>query len=218
MSESVKGSSRRDGGRGARTRATRRRITDAATELFVAHGYVATTLEQIAEWAGVAVQTVYFHFGNKRTVLKQAADIADIAAVGDDEAVPLLDRPWLHQLRAETDPHRIVELWVANSREIHERIAGIMGVVREAAVVDPDMAKQWAVNAHQRATAFRVLAELIDGRDALQPGLSLDDATDIAFAVLSIEVYLLLTTQRGWTPERWQRWTTSALTTTLLAR
>ncbi len=68
--------------RAARTRATRRRIVDAATELFVAEGYGATTLEQIAARAGVAVQTVYFHFGNKRTVLKEAVDVA---AVGVDQ-------------------------------------------------------------------------------------------------------------------------------------
>jgi AcrR family transcriptional regulator len=40
----------------ARTRATRRRVADA--ELFIAYGYAATTLEQIAAGVGVAVQTV----------------------------------------------------------------------------------------------------------------------------------------------------------------
>ena len=82
----------------ARTRATRRRIADA--ELFIAHGYAATTLEQIAAGAGVAAQTAYFHFGNKRTVLQQAVDVA---AVGDDEPVAMLERPWLEEARAERD-------------------------------------------------------------------------------------------------------------------
>src|SRR3954468_16587156 len=90
MSETVKS-------RAARTRATRRRIVDAAAELFIERGYGVTTLEQIAARAGVAVQTVYFHFGNKRTVLKEAVDVA---AVGDDEQVALLERPWLGELRA----------------------------------------------------------------------------------------------------------------------
>ena len=57
--------------RGAKTRATQRKIVDAAADLFVTEGYHATTLEQIAVRAGVAVQTVYFHFGNKRSVLKR---------------------------------------------------------------------------------------------------------------------------------------------------
>ncbi len=87
--------------RAARTRATRRRIVDAAAELFIAEGYGTTTLEQIAKRAGVAVQTVYFHFGNKRTVLKEAVDVA---AVGDDEQVALLERPWLEEAARRTRP------------------------------------------------------------------------------------------------------------------
>ena len=36
------------------------------------------------------------------------------------------------------------------------------------------------------------------------------------FALLSIELYLLLTGTRGWTPQRWERWITATLATTLL--
>src|SRR6478672_1599863 len=96
--------------RGTRTRDTRRKIVTAAGELFVADGYHATTLEQIAARAGVAVQTVYFHFGNKRSVLKKAVDVA---AVGDDEPTALLERPWLEQAKAASDPRRVIELWMA---------------------------------------------------------------------------------------------------------
>ena len=157
MSETVKP-------RAARTRATRRRIVDAAAELFVERGYGVTTLEQIAVRAGVAVQTVYFHFGNKRTVLKEAVDVA---AVGDDEPVALLERPWLEELRAEPDPRRVVELWAATSTAIYTRVGPIMAVVRDAAVIDPDMAAQWATNEAQRATAFHTLATVLDERRAL---------------------------------------------------
>src|SRR5215207_10336852 len=79
-------------GRAEQARATRRRIIAAAASQFVAHGYGATLLDQVAEQAGVAVQTVYFHFGNKRTLLKEALDVA---AVGDDEPVPVMERPWV---------------------------------------------------------------------------------------------------------------------------
>src|SRR6478735_9621832 len=105
--------------RAARTRATRRRIVDAAAELFIERGYGVTTLEQIAARAGVAVQTVYFHFGNKRTVLKEAVDVA---AVGDDEPVALLERPWLDQAKAASEPRRVIELWMANGRSILTRV------------------------------------------------------------------------------------------------
>jgi AcrR family transcriptional regulator len=196
--------------RAARTRATRRRIVDAAAELFVAEGYGTTTLEQIAKRAGVAVQTVYFHFGNKRTVLKEAVDVA---AVGDDEQVALLERPWLDEVRAEPDPRRVVAVWAANGRNIYQRIGPIMRVVRDAAVIDPDMAAQWATNEEQRATAFRMLATILAERGALNRPV--DEAVDVLCALHGPEVYGVLTS-RGWTPEQWERFTVESITAALL--
>jgi len=205
MASDVKGASRT-----RQTQATRRRIVDAAAELFVAEGYAATTLAQVARRAGVAVQTVYFHFGNKRTVLKEAVDVA---AVGDDEPVALLERPWLERVRAEPDPRRVIELWLENSRTIMERVGPIMRVVRDAAATDPEMAAQWNTNAEQRATAFRMLAQLLDDRDALR--VPLDEATDILCALLGLELHAMLV-DRGWTSERWQRWVSETVAATLL--
>src|SRR2546423_12109583 len=111
----------------------------AAAERFDARGYGATLLEQVAEQAGVAVQTVYFHFGNKRTLLKH---VMDVAAVGDDEPVPLLERPWLKQIQQETEPRRIIQLWLANSRQILHRVAPLMRVMRRAPRTDPPLAAQ----------------------------------------------------------------------------
>ena len=196
--------------RAARTRATRRRIVDAAAELFIERGYGVTTLEQIAARAVVAVQTVYFHFGNKRTVLKEAVDVA---AVGDDEQVALLERPWMEELRAEPDPRRVVALWVANGRSIYARIGPIMAVVRDAAVSDPDMAAQWATNEEQRATAFRVLAELLEGRGALNRPV--DEAVDVLCALLGPEIHGVLS-GRGWSPEQWNRFAVATVTAALL--
>jgi len=212
MSESVKTPSPRGPRRrGAQARATRRRIVDAAAAAFVENGYTATTLEQIAEQAGVAVQTVYFHFGNKRTVLKAAVDIA---AVGDDEPIPLLERPWIAEIQAEADPHHVLAIWMHASRALMDRVAPIWKVVRDAASSDPDVADQWTTNLQQSAAAFRLLVQLLADRDALKPNLSVDDAADIVFALLSIDLYLLLA-ERNWTAERWERWLTTMLTAAL---
>ena len=64
---------------------------------------------------GIAVQTVCFHFGNKPAPLKKALDVA---AVGDDEPVTLLDRSWGHELTAEPDPVRVIELWTSAPRSV----------------------------------------------------------------------------------------------------
>ena len=196
--------------RSSRTRVTRRKITDAATELFVAQGYGATTLEQIAARAGVAVQTVYFHFGNKSSVLKEAVDIA---VVGDDQPIGILDRPWLDEARAASDPARVIALWTAYGSGIVTRVGPIMKVVRDAAVVDPAMAEQWATNEAQTASAFRVLAEQLDAMGALR--VPVEEAVDILCALSGLDMYLSLAA-RGWTPQRWEGFVVDALTHALL--
>jgi AcrR family transcriptional regulator len=213
MDEDVKTGPRRGTRRREQARATRRRIIDAGLDLFLRQGYAATTLEQIADQAGVAVQTLYFHFGNKRTVLKE---IVDVVAVGDDEPVALLDRPWMQQLRAEPDARRALTIWIRNSRAIFARVAPIMRIVRDAAGADPDMATQWDVNQQQRFTAHHTLAQQLADKHGLRQGLSVAKAADIIFALLSLDMYLLLTVERGWAPALWERWITSTLTEAVL--
>ena len=63
---------------------------DAAYELFLEHGYPATTDRRRRRRAGVSAQTVYNAFGTKAALLKR---VYDVRLVGDDEPVPLGQRP-----------------------------------------------------------------------------------------------------------------------------
>jgi hypothetical protein len=56
----------------------------------------------------------------------------------------------------------------------------------------------------------RIVAAIAD-RDALDPELSLSDAQDIAYAALSPEVHRILTVERGWTADQYERWLTRIL-------
>jgi AcrR family transcriptional regulator len=199
--------------RAQQARATRQRITGQALELFLRQGYAATTLEQIAASAGVAVQTVYFHFGNKATVLKQ---IVDMLAVGDEEPVPMLGRPWVQQMREEPDGRRALAIFLAASRAILLRLVPILKIVRDAAGADPEMAALWEAIQQQRLADFVAFTQLLDGKQALRPDLTVQHATDIIFCLVSPEVYLSFTAQRGWTPDQWTQWTSHALTATIL--
>jgi AcrR family transcriptional regulator len=83
-------------------------VLEAARELFTEHGYVATTIGAIAARAGVSLETVYAAFGNKRSLL---AGLLDVAIVGDDAPVPILERtaPVYEVLRVLTSGHRCAE-------------------------------------------------------------------------------------------------------------
>ena len=87
-------------------RATRRAIVEAGAALFVERGFAGTTVDAIAERAGVSRKTVFTSVGGKVAVLK---DAFDWALAGDDEPVPLGDRPAVRDFLTETDPATAVE-------------------------------------------------------------------------------------------------------------
>jgi hypothetical protein len=51
---------------------------------------------------------------------------------------------------------------------------------------------------------------------ALRPGLRERDAADIIHALLSPELYRLFVVDRGWKPERYERWLLATLVDQLL--
>lgn len=61
---------RRPGTRGP-SRSKHRDILDGALDLFLELGFDATTIEGVAEQAGVSKQTVYAHFGDKESLFRE---------------------------------------------------------------------------------------------------------------------------------------------------
>jgi AcrR family transcriptional regulator len=190
------------GGRTHRGRQTRARIVAAAARLFAEHGYLNTTMGAIAAEAGVAVQTLYLAFGSKVAILEAAHDVA---VVGDDEPVALLERPWVADLRAEPDGPRALELAIANTLRVIERVSAIHGVIQFAAA-DPEVAELLARGKAQRFATLRTLVEELAAKAGFSTGLSADRAADILYAVVSDELYRVLVVERHWSIEDWQTW------------
>src|ERR1700722_5494283 len=100
--------------RDEQAQATRRAVVKAAGRLFVERGYGATTIDAIAEEAGVGRKTVFTSIGGKAQALKLAIDWA---IVGDDEPVALLDRAVVRAGMADPDPRHILAGFVHSLRE-----------------------------------------------------------------------------------------------------
>lgn len=200
-------------GRTARSAATRTRVARAATLLFTAHGYTATSIANIAKEAGVATQTVYYAFGAKAAVLKEALDQA---VAGDAEPVATLDRPWVRAALAAEDPRELIRLQVAGTARVMLRVAALIDVLRGAAPSDPDLAALWRTNIDQRRTVHTVFARTLADRGALRQDLSPEEAADTLLGLLSPELYTLYTAQLGWSPERWAAWAAESVTRQLL--
>jgi AcrR family transcriptional regulator len=199
--------------RAEQTQANRQRMRVAAQTLFTARGYSATSMQAIADEAGMAVQTLYFTFGTKRALL---GEILDVAVAGDDEPVPNLERPQVLAAIDDPDPVGQLRTQTRLAREVYERVAPIFQVVAHAAAADPEIHELWQTNNAQRAVVMERMTTALAAKTTLREGLDTAMATDITLALLSPELYHLLTAHRGWDAGRWEKWTADALVTQLL--
>ena len=191
------------GKKAEKSRQTRQRILQAAHDLFVEQGYGATTLQGIADRAGVAVQTIYFVFGNKPSLLKE---LVDVTIAGDDEPIPTMQRAWfLDALAADTAQAHLRE-HVRGTRQVLQRVAPIVDVLRSASAQDPTIAALWQYESDPRLEVQTTAARSLMAKPGARPDVSAEHAADVLFGLLSPEVYLLFVRDRGWTPERWEQW------------
>jgi len=186
-----------------RARATRIRVLDAARALFIERGYVATTIDAIADRADVSSETIYSTFGNKRSLLAQ---LVDVSIAGDSGATPILERDWVQEMREEPDPRRRLRMLAGQGRAILERRSAVDEVVRGAASADPDIAALRDLGKAQRFAGQREFLRIVVGSTGLREGLDLETAADILYAVGSPETYRLLVLDRGWSGSRFERW------------
>jgi AcrR family transcriptional regulator len=175
---------------------TRRAIVDAANELFVANGWSATGMREVAAAAGVALETVYSHFSSKRGLLRA---VADGAVVGDDEPVPLAERP---EFLAIGKGRRAARVRAAARllTAVQVRTESLAVLLRQAAPADEEIADMLrSTRERQRVDIARAI-ELVIGRPPTRA------ESDGVWAVTSPELYLLLVRESGWTPEQYESW------------
>jgi AcrR family transcriptional regulator len=196
-------------------RLTQRRILDAAKRLLLEQGYSATTMAAVATEAGVATQTVYKTFGTKPALVKR---LYDVTLVGDDEPIPFAERPEAVALRAETDPRRLLAGYALLGRGLVERLGPLLRVlVGGARAGDPELRDFVdTVNRERLAGSTQIVAHLA-GMGALRPGLSQERARDAIWMLNSVEVWSLLTEQRGWSGDEYADWVGKAMADAVLA-
>ncbi len=187
-------------------------IIEAASRLFLEHGYQATSIGQIAGEAGVAVQTIYNAVGSKRDVLSR---VLDFAAAGERAPVPV-PQFMREQAESEPDPRRMIAQLVEFWRGALPRTAPIFRVIREAAAVDPELAELERGRSAQRLRNYHQAAQLLADRDALRPGVTVDGAAAAIFAIGHPETYRALVLDGDWENDAWARWLQPTLEAALL--
>lgn len=201
--------------RAERARQTRNRMLGRARELFVTVGYAATTMDQIAREADVAVQTLYYTFRTKGQLLRE---VVETTAAGEDDPQPVPERPWMRELLCADSAQRVLALAVEHGTDIYDRVAPLWPAVHAAAAADPELERYWqGVTAGRRAGQRQIVARLAE-LGALRDGLDVNRASDLASVLLDHDVYRGLVRDAGWTVVAYKAWLLTTLAQQLLRR
>ena len=188
---------------------TEERIIAAAAELFLADGYVPTTLEAVARRAQVGARTVYVRFGTKAALFKR---VVDVAIVGDTQPVDVLGRDWAQAgMTAPTAAERIAAS-AAIGRQIMQRTGALFAVAQQAAAVEPLIAEFWQQGREQSRHAQAVFWTRMADDGLLDPAVDLAWLIDTASLLGAAETYLLVTRMTSWDLDTYQSWLATTLT------
>lgn len=193
---------------------TRRRVEEAATELFRTSGYAATTMQAVADAAGVHVQTIYLAYGTKVAVL--AASVTRLVAGEEDPQTHPSERRWTQEIQAAEDPRQKIRLYVEHMLTVADRLTAMIDVLRATAPSEPEVAAFLERMEHGRREGPLHLLGPLAAQGRLRPGLTADAVADIVFALVSPDTIRALRIRCGWSQKRTAEWLTALIGQTIL--
>jgi AcrR family transcriptional regulator len=185
-------------GRRATAAATRLDVIRVASRLFVERGWTGTSMRDIAREAGVSVETIYANVGNKAELLKL---VLDVAVVGDDEAIPLADRPEFKALSVGSFDQRLEALGRLLG-VMSPRTAPLRRVLVQASMADPEIAVVRKAGEMSERESYRLglIAALGYEPEAIE--------VERLRAAVGNDAYLVLTEAGGLTDAEYATWVT----------
>jgi AcrR family transcriptional regulator len=189
--------------RESQARETRRAVVNSARDLFVERGWSGTTIDAVAARAEVSRKTVFTSVGGKAALLKLALDWA---LVGDDEPVPLEERPVVAEIEQQPDPHVLVAQWARFVAELEERAAPLAAVLVVAADADPEAAGVHAESERNRLRGAEFIVTRLADLGGLRPGLTTQRAVAGALVLMDPSIHRTLVSEHGWTRVEYADW------------
>lgn len=179
-------------------RRTRNTVVEAAARLFVERGYAATSFADIAEAAGVSRPTAFAAFGSKPALLHQ---VLDQAMAGDDEPVPVAQRPWFRPVWEATEPGAVMDGYAEVGKLINGRSAKLIEVVRRAADDSAEVAELWETVQRSRRAGAAMVMRYLASLSRAPRHFDIDRATDIVWIFSDPAHYDVLVGQCGRTED-----------------
>ena len=184
-------------------RARRLAVVQAARELFETGGFRQTTIAAIAKRAGVSSESIYKTFGTKAALAKA---VFDLELAGDDEPVPIAERPAVQAIRDEPDVQRKITLFAEGLAQRQARSAAVQILIRDGRHVDDSLTPVWAALQREGLTGMTALGRHLLDTGQLRAGLTIEQVRDILWNYLAIDAYERLVLIQGWSQQRYSNW------------
>jgi len=199
-------------GRREQARARRRTVVLAARELFERDGFRVTTVAAIAAHAKVSAESIYKGFGSKAALAKA---VFDVVIAGDDEPVPVAQRPAMQAIRDEPDVRLKIAMFVDGLAQRQARSARVQMLIRDGRHVDDSLAPIWAKLNEEGMVGMTMLGRHLLETGRLRDGIDLHEVRDLLWNYLAIDSYERLVLSQGWSLERYAHWLARAITSAL---
>ena len=193
-------------------RARRLAVVLAARDLFERDGYRPTTIAAVAARAGVSAESVYKGFGTKAALAKA---VFDLVIAGDDEPVPVADRPEIQAMRDEPDARRKIAMYAGGLAQRQARSAKVLILIRDGRHVDDSLAPVWAKLTDEGQAGMTMLGRHLLATGQLRDGIGPGEVRDLLWNYLAIDHYERLVLTQGWPLQRYSRWLAHAITSAI---
>lgn len=182
--------------RSQRAAATQAAILAAAREHFVAKGYAATAIADIAAAAGVNVDTVYASVGRKPQLM---LSVIDMTLAGSNRPVAAEQRDYVQAVLAARSARLKLTTYAQALERVMPMVAPLFEALAQAALTEPECAALRDSIAQRRASNMRRLARDLRSTGELRDDLTDGEVADLLWTTNAPEYYALAVA-RGWTP------------------
>jgi AcrR family transcriptional regulator len=200
--------------RQAQANQTRRRILEAARKQFLERGYAGATAEAIAEEAGVAAQTIYAIFKNKKKLFVSLMNVSP--TTGMEDHTPMSERANVQTVGQEQDQRRQLQMFAEVVANNLNQVGEISEIMKDAAKMEPDFDRILQKLNKQRLEHMTLAVQQFAAHGPFRDRMDDAYARDTVWTLTSPEVFLLLTRDRGWSKEQYAEWLADMLTRALL--
>jgi len=172
------------------------RILEAAHSLML-QGAPRASMAEIAQAAGISRQAVYMHYGTREALLTALNQhLTQTFGIAEE----------LQRIAASATGIEALRASASFQARLYPKVWAVVRALETAqGNNDEDAERVWQAQLRNDLAGCKITVERLDREQLLKPGLDVDTATDLLWALTSIPLWEELVLQRGWSAQRYEQ-------------